>query len=193
LLLLHACADPVKGTPVTADIGPAELGHFPVGASWSWLRNGEPLTVTLVSMDNGIGAYESSNGCKYWQGDNYFVPETEVRNCYGYSGTTETEPSQPDIWPLAVGKTQTWTTRNRNSKDGDTWTSRQTCTVESTEHVTVPAGAFDTYKTVCEDEAFVIRNWYSPDLKTTVLQTITRKGEGLRSKLELVSASPASS
>jgi hypothetical protein len=139
-MILACSAGTVKPAHAAA-LKPAELGHFPVGSKWSWLRNGEPLTITLVSKKGGIGAYESSNGCKYWQSDNFLIPETEVNNCYGYSGTTETKPSKPDIWPLAVGKTQTWTTTNHNSKNGQTSTSRQTCTVDSTEKVKVSAGA----------------------------------------------------
>jgi hypothetical protein len=186
-MILACSAGTVKPAHAAA-LKPAELGHFPVGSKWSWLRNGEPLTITLVSKKGGIGAYESSNGCKYWQSDNFLIPETEVKNCYGYSGTTETKPSKPDIWPLAVGKTQTWTTTNHNSKNGQTSTSRQTCTVDSTEKVKVPAGAFDTYKILCVDEAYLIQFYYAPNLQTVVLQTTTRKGQGLRSKWELVSA-----
>jgi hypothetical protein len=38
------------------------------------------------------------------------------------------------------------------------------------------------------DEAYLIQFYYAPNLQTVVLQTTTRKGQGLRSKWELVSA-----
>lgn len=188
LFLLGSCADPVKSTPVTTAMEPAELGHFQVGSSWQWLRNGEPLTIELVGMQDGVGQYESSNGCNYGQYDDFLIPETYYSNCYGYSGTTETPIHQSDLWPLQVGKKTSWTTKSR-SADGETWSNHHSCEVESAEQVTVPAGTFDTYKVTCDDGVYTIRNWYAPSLKTAVLTTITRRGEGLHSKWELVSAS----
>jgi hypothetical protein len=93
-------------------------------------------------------------------------------------------------FPLKVGKT--WKTHHKatNFVAGRVTELAYNCTVESLERVAVPAGTFDAFKIVCENEYTRDISWYSGKAGVQVKQDFRRKarspnGEGTQ-RAELV-------
>lgn len=93
-------------------------------------------------------------------------------------------------YPLKVGKT--WKTHHRmtNFMTGGVLDFDYSCVVENIERVTVPAGTFDAFKIVCENEYSRDVSWTSRDTGLNVKTDFLRKpghpsGEGTQ-KAELV-------
>ncbi len=100
------------------------------------------------------------------------------------------EPPIGYEYPLKVGKT--WNTHHRatNYMTGRVLEFDYNCVVESFERVTVPAGTFDAFKIVCENEYSRDVSWSSRDTGLNVKMDFRRKpgnpsGEGTQ-QTELV-------
>lgn len=177
----------VKPKPFAGAPQPAAQGTFAVGSVWRNLRNGAPIETVLAAKEGQFHTYQSSWGCTWVREENAFAPSLRFANCGGSDGAQKITGEEGKIWPLRVGSAQSWSIVGQNA-NGDTWETTRRCKVESTERVTVPAGAFDTYKVVCLDN-WRTRTWYyAPAIKATVLFTNYDSQRQSIDKFELVSA-----
>ena len=169
-VIVSGCQAPVETTPVKTALEPAEHPTHPAGSKWLYLRDGEQVEFELVSLGDDELSGKLSDGCSWTKTKNIFAPSTTFSNCRGNTGTQTITEADGKIWPLAVGKTQSWSVTGNNTK-GDAWSTTRSCKVASTERVKAPAGEFDTYKVVCRDK-WRTRTWYyAPSIKTTVVFT----------------------
>lgn len=186
-LVLAGCQAPVETTTLDKDLGEADLKSFAVGSTWLGLRNGEEHTSAIIAKAGGEVTIENSRGCSYTRDQNIFAPSTSFANCNGNTGTQTISQVEGEIWPLKLGKSQSWSLTGKN-RAGDNWETTRRCEVESVERVSVPAGEFDTYKVVCRD-SWRTRTWYyAPSANSTVLFVNQHRKRNSTTKWELVSS-----
>lgn len=180
-------------TPASAPMPAVEQRLTEPGASYTILQqDGSELVVEILSVEGDLVLSKSSSGCTWKRDFTGYRPNPEWNNCGGSSGTQTSRRTSGSIFPLAVGKTETWDYSGTNS-NGDAWESTRDCKVEGEVSVTVPAGTFDTYHVRCEDRWWV-REWFIDGRGLAVQYARTRKrgaADGNRSG-KLVSYTPAS-
>lgn len=176
---------------VSKNLAEANLPSFAVGSTWHGLRNGVKDSFVLVSKDGDGVTLENSRGCSQTRKEDiFFSPPTKFKNCRDGTGTQTITSVEGNIWPLKIGKTQSWSLTVETTSGG-TWNTSRHCEVESAERVSVPAGEFDTYKVVCNEPRGTSNWYYSPAAKSPVLFTRYRKKKKSWRIWELVSG-PAS-
>ena len=75
-------------------------------------------------------------------------------------------------------------------KNGGVWKATRRCEVKEEIRVTVPAGTYDTFHVVCDDD-WRSRHWFvSPKLGQAVLYLSKNKRSGSTHRSELVSWDP---
>jgi hypothetical protein len=173
--------------PVEAALAPAELPTHSVGSKWLHSRDGKQTEMELVSVDGDELAFRTSSGCSWTRPRNIFAPALTYANCRGDTGSQTLADAGGRIWPLAVGNAQSWSVTGKNT-EGQTWSTKRSCKVVSTERVKVAAGEFDTYKVVCRD-TWRTRTWYyAPSVESTVVFINHHRRKNSTVIRELVSA-----
>ena len=182
----------VEATPVKAELAPAEAPTFTVGSKMTWREEGEDdLTSEIVSVDGNKVTIQVDNGCNSTFTSDGFNLWTRWENCGGNTGSSRFE-RPGGIFPLEVGKKETYKTRGKNDK-GHTWSSTWTCRVTETANVTVPAGNFDTYRVVCKDKWRRKDYYFAPELGSNVIisQSPIGSSRARAYRQELVKLEPA--
>ena len=121
---------------------------------------------------------------------NTFAPPLEFRNCGTSSGTYTTKRIGDSIFPLSEGRSEAWR-YSVSANTGYAADGTRSCEVKTTVNITVPAGTFDAYHVVCDDNLF-LHEWYL-DQRGVLLQfTRTNKRGALDSRIDrkLVSFTP---
>ena len=107
------------------------------------------------------------DGCSWTSMTYMFAPSLKWNNCYGTSvdGTQKIIETKGSPWPLS-DKTEFQYTFTGKYKDdlGQPWQSTRECKVDKQVRVKVPAGEYDTYKLVCEDDWLKMTYWIAPEL-----------------------------
>ncbi len=153
---------------VKAELAPAQAPTFTVGSKMTWRERGkDDLTSEVVSVDGNKVTLQSDNGCNSTFTSDGFNLWTRWENCGGNTGSSTFE-RPGGIFPLEVGKKETYKARGKNDK-GNTWSSTWTCRVTETDSVTVPAGSFDTYHVVCKDKWRRKDYYFAPELGRSVI------------------------
>ncbi len=173
-IALSACASmpsPIPEQPALAELPEMDSMSYETGFRMDYVDEltGEKRnwTVTDVSEDGTVYA-TINNGCKWWTTKSWFDGVLGWENCgTGDWSTGEgvaTKASEP-LWPLADGKTATYSYSLTNSV-GKTDKHTRKCAV-STANVETSIGPLDAYKVACKDgygEGSNIRTWYiSPE------------------------------
>lgn len=166
--VLGACAPVVTSVPVALQLPPGEMADYPVGSQWVGLEGSDLVTHFLIRADAQTRSLESTTGCSWTQPINFLGPALEWEDCKGSSGRQVIQETFGEIWPLEIGKTQSWSVSGKSST-GETWKGMHTCRVDSAERVTVPAGDFDTFKVTCESISTIETTYYAPSLRDAVL------------------------
>lgn len=188
--VLAACAPEVKTAPSSAELPPAEAQRFDVGDSWTYVVNGKPETSRITAVDGDLySGVNEANGCEYQFIHAAYAPGPSWKNCSGSSGTQQITRTG-SIFPMTVGATESWKVSGRNTK-GDTWDTTRFCEVKGTARVTVPAGSFDTYYVMCQDDWRVREWWYAPKLGYSALSRNRHKTRAETTTRELQSFTPA--
>lgn len=165
----------IAEAPVEKELAPADFMARPIGSKWTWREEGkDDVTFEIVSADGVLTVFQGTDGCKSTLDADGFTVYRAWENCSGGSGSQEIDRPEK-IWPLEVGKSETFTYTGQNSK-GHTWSGSRTCEVTGTANVTVPAGTFDTYRVVCSDKGNRYVFHYAPELGSSI--TVTRNPVG---------------
>ena len=153
-------------------------------------ESGEQLEDEVTAIEGDVVTWRDSRGCTY-ASPGYFSPSAWWKDCADYSNGTQQAQRQGNIFPLEVGSSESW--EFSGSDASGSWSSTRNCEVDSITRVSVPAGSFDAYKVVCNDQ-WRERTWYvSPEAGTTVLYTNRKKRGGVTTRSELVAWMPAAS
>ena len=153
-LALTACQTTEVKESETASAPPAappsdQWAMAPVGTTWAGVRNGEPVTFTLVSRVDGIETVNFGD-CTFtrWEGDP-FAPVLSWNECSGNTGSREVS-RDGDVFPLEVGKRWEYKEDGRSS-NGNEWTNTRECKVTGTGAWTLNGKPVSTYEVSCRD------------------------------------------
>jgi hypothetical protein len=182
LTVLTGCAS-VKEFEVKAPLAPMPQPQIQPGYKEVNLYNGKEMTSTLVSEDATTRRWSRSDGCAATTPKTGFGPSFKWENCDGDTGTA-TVKLQGETWPLAVGKSWSYTYSGSNAR-GNTWSGTRTCTVKTTARISTPSGEEDTFKVACTDHNGTHTYYVSPAKKATVRYERYRQ-DGWRITSELI-------
>jgi hypothetical protein len=192
-VILVACSTPKSHSPVTtpleaAALQPATLMLYPVGSTWTYLVDGkEQVVVTLLDREGGVERYKRSDGCSFSELQDFLAPDMDWENCGGSDGKRVSLSTDGQVWPLAIGHHQAWKVKGRYNRSGVTWTTDYDCKVASAEQITTPAGKFDAYRVVCEDDYAKKTFFFAPSVHDLVAYSEFNKELGTEHKVEIVS------
>src|SRR3546814_3864502 len=82
-------------------------------------------------MENGVATWTQVEGNEagcVWVDDGWFAPTSSWKGCTDADGTQEIVKSG-DIWPLEIGKTESYKVKGQAGTDN--WQSTHTCTVKA--------------------------------------------------------------
>ncbi|MGM0586276.1 MAG: hypothetical protein ACQEUZ_16635 [Pseudomonadota bacterium] len=192
LLALSACGQQVETAEVASELPPAAAPDHGVGTTFTLVASdGDARTSEIVAREDGLVTMQSSEGCLWTRHADGFGPSLRFENCGGSTGTQDVE-REGRLFPLEVGRTENWQAAGR-TEAGETWRTERRCEVEGTARVSVPAGTFDTYHVVCEDDWNQWERWYAPELRASVIYKRRRKNRGGEGDYwELAEIEPAS-
>lgn len=161
--LLAACAgDPTLNREAKVELEPMAK-PLPV-SSLPYMEGDTKVMTELISVQGDLATYKTiggrDDGCSYVNKD-WFGPSVTFENCGGETGSQE-YTKEGDIWPLEVGKTETYAVKGSNGDS--TWQTTRKCEVKDTVMVVLGDKQLPTYEVVCTDK-WNTRAWYvSPDL-----------------------------
>lgn len=197
LVIVYACAVSTVLLWQSADASrakvkksKAELAPMSAPAPWKQgstrvlLVNGKTEATTLLSRTPDSLTFKQGS-CEYTRREEtLFAPRVSWRDCPDGPDGTRTYQTKGDVWPLVVGKTWSYEGEGENV-NRDAWSEVIKCKVRGIYHVTTDAGEYDTYKVACTSPSWT-RIWYlSPELKTTVYYTSTRKRNTRRTQTSI--------
>lgn len=154
--------------------------------------NGRDNVIKIVEVADGVTTWRhSASGCRFSRHTEGFGPSLQWWNCGGADGTTSVERTG-SVFPMRVGAREEWAYTSRNDNGAEWWSTRR-CDVENRTRVSVPAGAFDAYRIVCEDDWSVAEFFYAPAVRQYVRFRKTWKEPGLGANQDdrLVAFTPA--
>lgn len=151
------------------------------------LNKGSPAFYKVVGQDGEWLTWRvvegRDPGCE-WADDGWFSPSPAWKNCGRDTTGTQAIEKSGNIWPLAVGKSESYKVEGQDTKD--TWHTTRTCEVTGTAMVTIAQSQYPTYEVVCQD-SWNRRTWYvSPELKTWVKYKKVNKRRGLEDDMVMV-------
>lgn len=165
--LLSACAsDPTLNREAKVELTPMAK-PAPV-TSLPHIAGDAKVINELVSMDGDLVTYKqiggNNDGCS-WVEKDPFGPSLSWESCGETNGTQE-YTKEGDIWPLEVGKTESYAVKGTNGTDS--WQTTRRCEVKSTVMVVLGEKQVPTYEVICTDK-WNTRTWYmSPELGQAV-------------------------
>ena len=135
------------------------------GTEVHWLKEGKEFIQYYESVDEELQTVRGDDGCRWTRMTYMFAPALSYDNCYGTSGTQTIVETKGSPWPLTE-QTEFQYSFTGKYKDnlGNPWRSTWKCKVDNQVKVKVPAGEYDTYKMVCEDDFMKRTYWISPEL-----------------------------
>ena len=196
LLLAGACAAAFAAAPTATTKAnlPVVLGHLDRVGDKFTIRNakGRETIVRVVEVAKGVTTWRrDDNGCRFSRHTEGFGPSLAWRGCGGADGST-TVKRTGSVFPMRIGASEMWDYRSRNV-EGNEWWSMRRCDVKDYARVTVPAGSFDAYRVVCEDNWSVAEFFYAPSVRRYVRfrKTWKQPGLGANQDDQLVAFTPA--
>lgn len=158
-ILLIACqtTQPENVQPVTRLAPMQEPNPLSEGTVIHGLSNGAPTSTEVIKVDGNIRVLLRDN-CEVTRDrtHGYFAPEVRWENCEGRSGQHIFHGKSGNIWPLAVGKSETY---RATGKTKDTWSATRTCKVEGQSRVKTHIGTHDAFEVVCRTK-WATRTYY---------------------------------
>ena len=189
-----APAAKVETMPAKAELPPGDRRNYAVGEKYVWKGlNGREEAREVIGVDGSVVELQVSTGCYAKVDLDGFPPVTKWSNCWGNTGSQKIGQRTGNIFPLAVGNTESWKFNGKNNK-GESWSGVRTCKVAGTVNVAVPAGNFDTYHVICREKWSRRDYYFSPELEDIVIQAQAPAGgakKGRRAHFELVRIEPA--
>lgn len=182
-VMVSACAgDPAIQREISVALAPMPKPAA-VPADLTLTNRGEPYRVEVVAAEGDRVtrrvAQGRNAGCTYTN-DGWFSPNSAFRNCGGSSGTNAFTKTG-DIWPLKVGKTESYQIR---SSEGTLDT--RSCVVKAAVVVQLQEWRLPSYEVVCRS-TWSTRIWYvSPELELPVRYRLFHNTDGLVDDVEVV-------
>lgn len=150
----------------------SKIAEPTVGKEIHGLNKGKPQTTKVVAVKEGLITLTTTQGpvqgCTWTRGvgEGRFAPASSWKNCRNDSTGTQKFTKSGNIWPLAVGKSESYEVTGSDQKNN--WQTTRKCEVKAAVQVTVQEKKYPTYEVVCKDD-WNVRTWYiSPDLQRTV-------------------------
>lgn len=142
------------------------VSPFETGTAFHWLKNGKASTYYFESVDAGTYTLRWDDGCRSTRLTLMYAPSLEWSNCDYASGAQKITETRGNPWPLSE-KTEFQYAYTGNYRDdlGQPWKSIWKCKVDKEVRVKVPAGEYDTFKLICEDDFLERTYWISPELR----------------------------
>ena len=170
-LALMSCqtTQPETSQPVTRLAPMQKPNRLPEGAVIHGVRNGTPSAIEVVKVDGNLTVGKRGD-CVFnhdWS-HGYFAPEVSWENCNGRSGRHIFHGKSGNIWPLQVGKSETY---RATGKTRNTWPAARTCEVEDQVRIKTHIGTHDTFKVVCRTKWATRTSYVSPKIGRTVKST----------------------
>jgi len=190
ILMPAAIAAPTVLAADGKPLKPMAKPEIKLGTTKVWRDSSGQWMQMTMSADSQSVSYARTDGCRFTSRHEEFSPWLKWEDCVFGTGDGTAKLVEGKIWPLQVGTRFVWRFTGRNQK-GRSWEDKMDCAVKGTARITVPAGEFDTYPVVCDDNWYK-RVWYvAPKLGTSVKFTSARH-DGRRSYArEMVSYAPA--
>jgi peptidoglycan hydrolase-like protein with peptidoglycan-binding domain/surface antigen len=132
LLRAHPATSPVA----TAD--PAAAPTYEAGDAYAYT---DGQIETVVSADEHRVEWRNAAGSRWSSARDFPLPSNQSGGAIAMH--------RPLAWPLEVGATAAYSTAATASAAAELWR----CTVDGRQRTAVPAGAFDTFRIVCEPDA----------------------------------------
>lgn len=179
-----------RDTAVTLPV--LQKPELAVGDNYTYYRNGAYEVATVTAKGEDTYSFEiiegDGTGCTY-TGEAFLSPDIEWADCEGSTGT-QTLTKTGNIWPLAVGNTESYSGKGTDGKDS--WSVNRDCRVAGTATVTLGTNAIPAYEVVCKDGSNTRTWYYSEDHKWPLKYTKVHKKRGLVDDRELDLGQPAS-
>jgi len=138
---------------------------FVTGTEVHWLKDGKEFTYYYESVDEETYTIRGDDGCRSTRMTDMFAPSLKWSNCEYASGIQKINKTKGGPWPLSDKTEFQYAFTGKYSDDlGQPWRSIWNCRVDKQIRVKVPAGEYDTYKLVCEDDWLERTYWISPKL-----------------------------
>lgn len=153
----------------TVSLEPMErpsVSPFENGTEIHWLKNGKSSTYYFESIDAGTYTVRWDDGCRSTRLMLMYAPSLEWNHCEYASASQKITETRGNPWPLsAKTEFQYAYIGNYRGDLGQPWQSIWKCKVDKQVRVEVPAGEYDTFKLICEDDLTVRTYWISPELR----------------------------
>ena len=189
-------ADVIRRATFTDEVAiePAARPRYAPGDSFAFTK-GRTERVTAVHGDRVT--WDLSGKQVYVTNGNFALPRLEWQRAKDH-GESKVTVRSGELWPLESGARARYTVVSERTKTKSGQTRRRDrvyhCTVEKTERISVPAGAFDTFRVEClrynrsGSRIVLQRIWhYAPEVGHYVRREIVNKSAGTRKVVELVS------
>jgi hypothetical protein len=138
---------------------------FVTGAEVHWLKNGVESTHYYVTVNAETHTVTTEGGCGSKRLIHMYAPSISWDHCDYASGSQKITEKKGSTWPLNDKTEFQYAFTGKYTDDlGQPWRSIWKCKVDRQIKVKVPAGEFDTYKLVCEDDWLMRTYWISPEL-----------------------------
>jgi hypothetical protein len=172
-----AAERPILVKAALSDTGRVEPPRWTAGDEWTyWWKEPQGSGTFRWVFDreeavDGVDHYVLKSGT---QRDIFYRKSDLAGHLEKVSGQVQTRYVPPEIrltWPVVVGREWEQTVTRERSTEPRVETSTRRCRIESEESLTVTAGTFRVFKTVCREPQsgkVLYQVWYSPDAKTWV-------------------------
>jgi hypothetical protein len=147
-----------------------------------WMNKGELGANELVSVEGDLVTRRNTEGktkgCT-WTSDGWFSPSVKWENCRNGSTGSHEFTKTGDIWPLEVGKTESYKVSGKDQND--TWKTTRNCEVKAAVLVSIADKQYPTYEVVCKND-WQTHTWYvSPELQRKIKYKRRHYKRGLES------------
>lgn len=141
----------------------AEPAPLPAGVTSVGVTQHGVAKRKVVSIDGSVITYKDADGCTVVEDRKrgYFAPEVSGTNCGIPPYRIDVHSKEGNIWPLAVGKTESYSATFRAKED---FSSSRACKVTKEVRIKTHTGLHDTFKVVCAGKWTVYTYYMSPKL-----------------------------
>jgi len=173
----EVAAEPIIEKAALSSSGPVLPPRWTTGDEWTyWWKTPQASGTFRWVFDreesvDGVDHYVLKSGTQR----NIFYRKSDLAgHLEKVSGEVQTRYVPPEIrlmWPLVVGTEWEQTVTRERSTAPRVETSTRRCRIESEESLTVTAGTFRVFKTVCRDpqsDKLLYQVWYSPEVRTWI-------------------------
>lgn len=177
--ILGGCqATSIKTQPVSKELAAHPVSAQPVGYKRTTKDiDGTVRTAEVVSFENELYQYETTDGYKWTNYSNPMLPSPTFSGEDWGTGTQKMTNVKGSMFPLQVGNKMSFTVVGQSDKWPDGWNDPRRCKVESQERVTVIAGDFDAFKIVCTSKNRTRVYFFAPDVNDIVWHRNTHRTE----------------